>query len=87
METNNNKNLIDLVAPAALEINSNFLKLGDKLVKTLFVFSYPRYLSTGWFSDIINMPDLVDISIFVHPVDTGLALKKLLLRIGHGIFA
>jgi len=72
-----NKNIIDVIAPAALEVNSNFLKLGDKLVKTLFIFSYPRYLSTGWFSAVINMPDLIDISIFVHPVETNLALKKL----------
>jgi type IV secretory pathway VirB4 component len=74
---NENKNIIDVMAPAAVEVNSNFLKLGDKLVKTLFIFAYPRYLSTGWFSDIINMPDLIDISIFIHPVETGLALKKL----------
>jgi len=77
MEPTNNKSIIDMIAPAALEVNSNFLKLGDKIIKTLFIFSYPRYLSTGWFSDIINMPDLIDISIFVHPVETTLALKKL----------
>ena len=71
------KNIIDVIAPAAIEVNSNFLKLGDKLAKTLFIFSYPRFLSTGWFSSVINMPDLIDISIFVHPVETILALKKL----------
>ncbi|MEK7463060.1 MAG: DUF87 domain-containing protein, partial [Patescibacteria group bacterium] len=77
MENNTNKNIVDRIAPAAIEVNSNFLKLGDKLVKTLFIFSYPRFLSTGWFSAVINMPDLIDISIFVHPVETGSALKKL----------
>jgi len=77
MEKQENKNIIDVIAPAALEVNSNFIKLGDKLVKTLFIFSYPRFLSTGWFSAVINMPDLIDISIFVHPVETNLALKKL----------
>ena len=77
MPETNDKNIIDVIAPAALEINSNFIKLGDKLAKTIFIFSYPRFLSTGWFSSIINMPDLIDISIFVHPVETGLALKKL----------
>ncbi|MEK9186343.1 MAG: ATP-binding protein [Patescibacteria group bacterium] len=67
----------DLIAPPALEIDSNYLKLGKKFSKTLFLFSYPRYLSSGWFSPIINLPELLDISIFVHPIDTGLALKKL----------
>ncbi len=67
----------DLLAPPALEIDSNYLKLGKKFAKTLFIFSYPRYLSTGWFSPIINLPNLLDISIFVHSIDTALALKNL----------
>ncbi len=71
------KDLKNLIAPPALEVNSNFLKLGDKFVKTIFIFTYPRYLATGWFSPIINLPVLLDISIFFHPVDTSLALKNL----------
>ena len=71
------KNLINAIAPPGIEVNSNYLKLGDKFVKTVFVFAYPRYLSTGWFSGIIDMPELLDISIFIHPVETPLALKRL----------
>ena len=71
------KNIVNLIAPPGLEINSGYLKLGDKFVKTIFVFTYPRYLSVGWFSGIINMPELLDISIFIHPVETPLALKNL----------
>lgn len=71
------QNLINTIAPAGIEINSNYLKLGDKFVKTVFIFAYPRYLSTGWFSAIIDMPELLDISIFVHPVETPLALRRL----------
>ncbi len=67
----------DVVAPASVETTPNYLKIGEKFVKTLFVFSYPRYLSTGWFSPVINLPELVDISIFIHPVDTGVAMRNL----------
>ncbi|MDP2696222.1 MAG: ATP-binding protein [bacterium] len=67
----------NVIAPAALEVSSNYIKIGDKVTKTLFIFTYPRYLSTGWFSPIINLPELLDISIFVHPVETALALKNL----------
>lgn len=67
----------NLIAPAALEVNQNYIKIGDKFAKTLFVFSYPRFLSSGWFSPIINLAKLFDISIFVHPVDTALALRSL----------
>jgi len=67
----------DVVAPTLVEVNQNNLKIGDKLTKTLFVFNYPRYLSSGWFSSIINLPSLIDISVFIHPTDTGIALRNL----------
>jgi type IV secretory pathway VirB4 component len=77
MPENNFEDIKKIIAPAGLEVNSNYLKVGDKLVKTFFIFSYPRYLSTGWFEPLINLPNLFDISIFINPVDTGTALKNL----------
>ncbi|HEY4475406.1 MAG TPA: DUF87 domain-containing protein [Candidatus Paceibacterota bacterium] len=71
------KGIQNLIAPPAIEINSNYLKLGDKYAKTFFIFTYPRFLSTGWFSPIINMPRLMDVSIFINPIETPLALKNL----------
>jgi len=71
------KDIKDIIAPAGLEVNPAYLKLGDKFIKTVFVFTYPRYLNSGWFDPIINLPDLLDISIFVHPVDTAMALRNL----------
>ena len=67
----------NIISPAALEVNPNFLHLGNSYVKTIFMFTYPRYLSSGWFNSIINLPNLIDIAIFMHPVDTSTALKKL----------
>lgn len=71
------KNLTQIIAPAGVEVNSNYLKVGDKLVKSYFFFQYPRFLTTGWFEPLINLPELFDISIFVSPFDTGEALKNL----------
>jgi len=71
------EDLLNIIAPAGMEVNANYLKIGDFYAKTFFVFTYPRYISTGWFSPIINMPAMMDISIFVHPMDTALALKNL----------
>jgi type IV secretory pathway VirB4 component len=67
----------NIIAPAAFEVSQNYIKIGNKLAKTLFVLSYPRYLSGGWFSPIINLAKLFDVSIFVHPVSTALALRGL----------
>ncbi|MEK9154470.1 MAG: DUF87 domain-containing protein [Patescibacteria group bacterium] len=67
----------NVIAPAALENNPGYVKIGEKFVKTVFIFTYPRYLSTGWFNSIINLPELLDVSVFIHPVETALALKDL----------
>ena len=79
----NNKEFSDIIAPSALEVNANYLKLGKRFAKTLFVFTYPRYLATGWFSPLINSPELMDISIFIHPVNTAIALKNLQKKTAH----
>lgn len=72
-----NDQIKNIIAPAGIEVSSNYIKLGTKFAKTLFIFTYPRYLSTGWFSPIVNFADTLDISIFVNPIDSALALKQL----------
>jgi conjugal transfer ATP-binding protein TraC len=67
----------DIIAPAALKINSNYLQVGEKFVKTLFVFTYPRYLQTSWLSPIINFDTAFDMSMFVHPLESPTVLKNL----------
>ena len=67
----------DFIAPASIQIQQGFLKVGEKLAKSFFVFSYPRYLSTNWFSPVINLDTPMDIAFFIHPIDTGLVLKQL----------
>jgi len=69
--------LRDILAPAALEISSSFLRLNKKLARAFFVFNYPRFLNTNWFSEVINLDKTLDISFFIHPIDTGAALKNL----------
>jgi len=72
----------DIIAPSSLATTSpDNLKLGKKLARSFFIFSYPRYLSTGWFSPIINMDTPMDIAIHVHPIDTGTVLKQLRRRV------
>ncbi|MDP3792432.1 MAG: DUF87 domain-containing protein [bacterium] len=69
--------LKEVLSPSALEVTPSFVRLGEKFARTIFVFSYPRYLTTNWFSPIINMDSIFDISMYVHPVDTASILKTL----------
>ena len=76
------KDIKQIIAPAGAQVFPSYLKIGDKLAKTFFVFSYPRYLATGWFEPLINLPNLFDVSIFINPIDTGTALKNLRKKAG-----
>lgn len=68
-------NFEDLIAPEALKIEPRYLRLGDKILRTYFIISFPSTLSEDWFTPIINMERIFDISIFVHPIDTSKALR------------
>lgn len=67
----------DLIAPAAMKFNSNYLQVGETYARTLFVVAYPRYLHTNWLSSIINIGYAMDMAMFVHPIDTVDILKTL----------
>jgi type IV secretory pathway VirB4 component len=67
--------LQDIIAPSAMKVTPKSLNLGDKIVRTFFVISYPRFLSESWFSPIINLDKIFDISIFIHPIDTASVLR------------
>ena len=73
--------LQDVIAPSALEINAKYLHLGDKISKTFYVISYPRFLNAGWFAPIINLDKVFDISIMIHPLDTNEMLRKFQKRV------
>ena len=68
--------LKDIIAPSALKISPKTLNLGEKLVRSFFVMSYPKFLSDSWFSPIINLDKAFDISVFIHPIDTSVILNE-----------
>lgn len=69
--------LRDLIAPPAIKVSPNNIQVGDVLARTYFVVAYPRYLSTNWFSPIINIDFSMDIALFIHPIDTAEIMKNL----------
>lgn len=68
--------LKDVIAPSALKVSPRELSLGDKIVRSFFVISYPRFLGESWFAPIINLDKVFNISIFIHPVDTAKVLGQ-----------
>ncbi len=68
--------LKDIIAPSALKISPKEINLGEKVARTFFVISYPRFLSESWFAPIINLDKIFNISIFIHPIDTAKILSQ-----------
>lgn len=77
IEESPKKNFEDIIAPSSIEIKSNYLKINNYYTKTFFIFTYPRFLSSGWLYSVINLPEMLDISIFIHPLNIPLTLKNL----------
>ena len=69
--------LRDLISPSSIEIQSDHFRLGTKYGRTLYIYGYPRTISTGWLSPLINMDEVLDTSIYIYPVDTGVIMKNL----------
>jgi len=70
-------NIRDIVAPSSIVLASDHFKIGERCGKSFFIFSYPRYLNSGWFTPVINMDTPMDVSFHIHPIDTGATLKQL----------
>jgi len=67
--------LADKIAPSAIEITPRSMHIGDKIVRTFFVISYPRYLTDNWLTPIINLDKVFDISLYINPIETAELLK------------
>ena len=67
--------LVDTIAPTALSVGSREIELGEKFVRSFYTISYPRFLTDSWFSPIINLDKVLDVSLFIHPIETAQALR------------
>lgn len=74
--------LRDIIAPSSLEIQSGYFRLGTRYGRTLYVYGYPRQIYTGWLSSIINVDEVIDVSMFVYPVESQVVLDNLRKKVG-----
>ncbi len=72
----------DLIAPASFRVLPNHVELNGIFLRTIFVMNYPRYISIGWFTPIINMNTTLDIAMFFYRVKVEIILKQLRNKVG-----
>jgi hypothetical protein len=72
----------DLIAPAAFKVEPSMIQVGTVFCRTIFITTYPRYISVGWSSPLINLSITMDIAMFFYPVDAPVILKQLKNKVG-----
>lgn len=69
--------LRDFIAPSSIEFFGNYFQIGTRFARTYYVYGYPRQVYTGWLSGMINLDEVIDISLYVYPVESQIVLDNL----------
>lgn len=69
--------LRDFIAPSSLEFSSTHFQIGTRYARTYYVYGYPRQVYTGWLSSMVNLDEVMDMSMYVYPVESQVVLENL----------
>ncbi len=71
----------DVIAPSALEVDFDVIKIGNMYYRTLFISGYPRFVGANWLSPIINFDHTIELSMFYYPIKAKAILDDLRKKI------
>jgi len=71
----------DVIAPGAIEVDFNFLKIGNRYFRSLFVAGYPRFVTANWLAPLINFDHSLDVAMYIYPVEGKTVLDDLRRKI------
>lgn len=69
--------LRDFIAPSSLEFTSSYFRIGTRFARTYYVYGYPRQIFTGWLSGMVNLDEIIDLSMYIYPVESQVVLESL----------
>jgi len=69
--------LRDFIAPSSLQFQGTYFQLGTRYARTYYVYGYPRQIYTGWLSGLVNLDEIIDISMYIYPVESQVVLENL----------
>ena len=69
--------LTDVIAPSSVEVDFNYIRVGERFYKTFFLIGYPRYVSPNWLSPVIDFNHSLNISMFIYPTSSSDVLSDL----------
>jgi len=71
------RSVADLIAPAALEVARDHLRLDTQFARTLVVTGYPRTVSPGWLAPLIDFEEPIELSLHLYPLQTAQMVSTL----------
>lgn len=69
--------LRDFIAPSSLEFFPTHFQIGTRVARTYYIYGFPRQVFTGWLSSMVNLDEVMDLSMFIYPVESQVVLENL----------
>ncbi len=69
--------LRDFIAPSSIELFGSHFQLGTRYARSYYVYGYQNQVSTGWLSSLINIDEVIDISLYIYNVESQVVLENL----------
>jgi hypothetical protein len=69
--------ILDLIAPAAMEVRHKDIILNDTYARTLYCYNWPNYIYPNWLSQMVNFDAQMDITHFIYPTSNKAIMKML----------
>ncbi len=69
--------LRDFIAPSSIKFENGFFNIGTRYARTFYVYGYPRQIFTGWMSSMVNLDEVMDLSMYIYPVESQVVLENL----------
>jgi conjugal transfer ATP-binding protein TraC len=71
------RSLADLLAPAAVDVARDHVRLEYQYARVLMVVGYPRTVAPGWLTPLLEFEHPVEVSLHIHPLETAAIVKLL----------
>jgi conjugal transfer ATP-binding protein TraC len=71
------RSLADLLAPAAVEVARDHVRLEYQYARVLVFVGYPRTVAPGWLTPLFEFEQPIEVSFHVHPLETAGIVKLL----------
>ena len=71
------QSLPDVLAPAAVEVFRDGLRIDDDWARVLAITDYPRSVYPGWLATLIDFDEPFELALHVHPLASGAMIRTL----------